>query len=1224
MFHAGLRAALVPVTALVALSALVAPGLASVDNPYADEQARLAAETLRRGRAPDGVLPLLELWSHWDNAAPEVSLGHLRRVAESRRLAPPLRVRAQYLLALARLRMGDPAASRARLDELGYLRAWRVVGPFDNEGKAGFFSAFPPETSRMGPLDDGASYPGREREVSWRAYPDVRQDGLVSFDAIHRPRANVCSYAETFVESERAQPLTLWVGAGGAVKVWWNGEEVHADEAYRRPFPDRSVAAVGAHRGLNRLLVKACVTGDRWGFYLRVGAADGGVARGIRATATVDADAVAGVAPGHGAARRAAPTAARDALREAAEAQGASAQALYDYAVYLAATEADDPAEERARQLAARAAADTPTVERLTLAAALARQRGEARELAAQALELAPTAPEALLLFGRVASGGPSPEDALPVLERIERGSIEWMEASLLAGELLKSLGLPHAARRRVEEAAALAPRAPRWVGARASAAGATEHVDEMIALRRELLELRHDDLGARAVVMDDAVTRGATDEALAHLAVYRDLSRGSALAARTVARVLVSLARVDQALATLREGLEVAPEDAGLLVAQGRLLLRMDQRDAAADALREALALRPQAADTRELLEQIVPQERPDEAYATAPEELLARRGPAEGYPLRVLTDLTVNTVFESGLGSTFRQVAVQVQDDEGARRWRSYSIQFDPDVQRVDLRQARVFREGRQLSSVRTFVQTLGEPWYRIYYDTRAVVVVFPDLEPGDVVEIQYRVDDVAPRNLFDDYYGDIHYLQQAVPVASLDYVLITPRSRTFFVNEPEMEGLQHEQRDDGDRRIDHFHVEDIAPIRVEPNMAGLTEVVPYLHVSTYRTWEEVGRWYWGLLQDQLYADEGLRDVVRELLDGASDTRTKVQRIYDWVIRNTRYVALEFGIHGYLPYRVPDVVDRGFGDCKDKASLIYTMLREAGIEARIVLVRTRRNGRIRDLPASLAVFDHAIAYVPELDLYLDGTAEFTGITEFPAMDQGVTVLQVGPDDVTLARTPMTPPEGNLRTRQVVITLRPEGNGTVAIEEEVRGVEAPSYRSTYQAQGVRRERLERRMRELFPGLQMGEPTFENLDDFNAPVRFRFEAEVPQLAIRDGRGLRITPSAMTGLSGALAQSSAREQTLDLGFRSAYREERRVRLPAGFRIQDLPEAGVAESPFGRLTMEVERQGLDVVVRTELLLGEDRIEASRYDAFKAWVGDADRLLRQRLTLMPGRER
>ena len=161
------------------------------------------------------------------------------------------------------------------------------------------------------------------------------------------------------------------------------------------------------------------------------------------------------------------------------------------------------------------------------------------------------------------------------------------------------------------------------------------------------------------------------------------------------------------------------------------------------ADSLRRALALRPQDADTRELLEQIEPErERPDERYAVSSEELLRRRVEQDGYPTTVLQDLTVNTVYDNGLGSSFTQYAAQAHDDAGARQLRSRSIQFDPDTQRVDIRQARVYRaNGSVLEATQRFERQLGEPWYRIYYDTRALVVVFPDLEPGDTIEIQYR---------------------------------------------------------------------------------------------------------------------------------------------------------------------------------------------------------------------------------------------------------------------------------------------------------------------------------------------------------------------------------------------------------------------------------------------------------------------------------------------------
>jgi cellulose synthase operon protein C len=219
-----------------------------------------------------------------------VTLGHLERIIADRRVDEAVRMYARQLRARLRLRMGDPDASRAETEQLGFVTDWRIVGPFDNEGKTGFDRVYPPERDRMAPPALDEAFGGRERPVRWRIYPDVTHHGLVSFDAALRPRANVCAYAETLLDSPRAQPLSLWIGGGGATRVWWNGEPVHEDGAYRAPHPDRAVAVVGAHAGLNRVPVKTCVAEGAWGFYLRVADARGRPASGLRAALDAPAD----------------------------------------------------------------------------------------------------------------------------------------------------------------------------------------------------------------------------------------------------------------------------------------------------------------------------------------------------------------------------------------------------------------------------------------------------------------------------------------------------------------------------------------------------------------------------------------------------------------------------------------------------------------------------------------------------------------------------------------------------------------------------------------------------------------------------------------------------------------------------------------------------------------------------------------------------------------------
>jgi tetratricopeptide (TPR) repeat protein len=1191
---------------------------ARAENPVDAENQKLAERAAQLGKKPEGVLPLFELFNHWDEATPARTLALLDKLAADRRLSPSRHVLLELLRVQGHERMGEQDAVARRLDELGYISRFRVIGPFDNEGKSGFDTETPPEQKRNEAPDLQASFPGRERPVSWRAYPDIVRGGYVSFGAVMRPRENACGLAETFVYSERARPLTLFLGSGGASKVYWNGQEVLQDAAYRGPSPDRAVAMVGARKGANRVLVKVCVSSSPWGFYLRLGEADGSVAKGLRVELTSQ-EALEIAKPQAKAPRLPKPEAMPlAALDEEVTRKPEDATALANLASYLRMTASDDPAERRGKQLAARAAELAPTLDNLKLAADLSEQRGELMRFAAKAGELFADEPGSLLLRARVQASGPTPEEALPLLRRIDKKSALWPAAQSVMAQVLRELDLPGAALALMLAARNELGDTPQLLRQIADLQGGVGAPDAALETRKRLLLLRFDDASARRVLISDALQRGATAEVLDQVDAMVKLAPGAVDGLLYVAGVYDGLGRDDLSIATYRHAHELVPESPEVLVAYGRALLRAERPELAVEALSQALALKPQDAATRELLEQIKPRPRDDEAFATASEQILRTRGKSNGYPSTVLTDLAVKTVFDNGLGSSFHQYAVEVRDQEGARQYRTFPIQYDPDSQRVDVRLARVYRkDGHQLESVRTFEQQLGEPWYRIYYDTRALVVVFPDLEPGDVVELRYRVDDIAHRNLFADYFGDLHVFQGSVPVQHAEYVLITPSARKFYVSEPALPGIKHTQELSGKRRIDRYAADNIAAIVSESDMPGMTETSAYLHVSTYKSWQDVGRWYWGLIKDQLYADASLKRTVHELVKDAHTTREKADRIHDWVVQNTRYVGLEFGIHGYMPYRVPLIVQRGFGDCKDKASLLYTMLREGGVDARIVLTRTRHNGAIGDEPASLAVFDHAIAYVPELDLYLDGTAEHSGSAELPVQDQGVTVLHVWPTGAELRKTPILDAEhNNKRTRTLKVQLSADGSAHIEGDEIVSGAEAAGYRDYYEAPGTRAERFERSLGTLYPGLKLEAQRFESLESLEQPVHYSYKIVAPQLARWDGAELRLEPSVLHDLVEDMARLPERRYPLDLQGNRLYVEERNVRLPASMRASDLPQGGEASSPFGWLKLAFSQSNGTVTARTELLVTRDRVAPQEYPAFRRWVEAADQLLKQRI--------
>jgi hypothetical protein len=220
---------------------------------------------------------------------------------------------------------------------------------------------------------------------------------------------------------------------------------------------------------------------------------------------------------------------------------------------------------------------------------------------------------------------------------------------------------------------------------------------------------------------------------------------------------------------------------------------------------------------------------------------------------------------------------------------------------------------------------------------------------------------------------------------------------------------------------------------------------------------SWEAVGRWYEGLLT-AVPRDAGpVRSKARELTAGigagvsagAADKRRRIEALAGFARRQVRYVAVEVGIGGYRPHSPQQVMERLWGDCKDKALLLVDLLKEAGIEAYPALARLDPDGRVdRDFPSPYQ-FNHMIVAVPaaglglEKDapvaggyLFLDATQETGGLAWLqPAVqDQEVLVVRGGRGE--LVRTPVRNAQEGRRL-DVALVLAPggEASGTARLE---------------------------------------------------------------------------------------------------------------------------------------------------------------------------------------------
>ena len=159
------------------------------------------------------------------------------------------------------------------IKQLGFLTKWKIIGPFDNTGRKGFETAYPPEQN----IDVAAEYEGKADQVRWKDYTVTHKYGKVDMNQAYGKLKDVVAYATTDFISQRAQSLELRLGGKNSWKVWLNGKMLFGRDEYHFDSEiDQYSMPAQLQPGHNTILVKVCQneqTEDwtvEWDFQLRV------------------------------------------------------------------------------------------------------------------------------------------------------------------------------------------------------------------------------------------------------------------------------------------------------------------------------------------------------------------------------------------------------------------------------------------------------------------------------------------------------------------------------------------------------------------------------------------------------------------------------------------------------------------------------------------------------------------------------------------------------------------------------------------------------------------------------------------------------------------------------------------------------------------------------------------------------------------------------------------
>jgi tetratricopeptide (TPR) repeat protein len=538
---------------------------------------------------------------------------------------------------------------------------------------------------------------------------------------------------------------------------------------------------------------------------------------------------------------------------------------------------------------------------------------------------------------------------------------------------------------------------------------------------------------------------------------------------------------------------------------------------------------------------------------------------------------------VFESdGRSRLTERLVFRILTPQSVQEWATLQVMWKPwHQERPSIRARVITPDGAEYA---LDPETIGESpaaqsELNVFGDARVLQAPLPAIVPGAVVEEEIVVTETRPR--FDAGVVEVFVFGGAAKVLESRLVIDAPTSLPIrYVTRllPYVEPVRREF--DGRVQLT-FESDPLDFIQSVDAFAPSDEPQwPHIVFSTGSSWAEVAAAY-ARVVDSRIDDEALAEMTRDAIGEATTREEIAARLLEKVRQSVRYSGVEFGTASIVPATPSQALTRGYGDCKDQATLLVAMLRLAGIDSHVALLNPGPGADIeKDLPG-FGTFTHAIVYVPGAPpLFIDPTDEFARAGELPMSGQGRLALIAAETTTGLIEIPDSTSFDNrtIETREVYLAER--GPARIVETTETWGASELTYRYSFSqlSNADIHDTVKAYAKDAYGADAIAGVDYTAPQDLSRAFRMRFEASDVEAAVTDDSEAVVVIQIL-GLLGDLPQmlalalgepessafdgSSSKTRTADIVLPWAYTHEWQYRImpPPGFESRPLPESRV---------------------------------------------------------------
>ena len=562
----------------------------------------------------------------------------------------------------------------------------------------------------------------------------------------------------------------------------------------------------------------------------------------------------------------------------------------------------------------------------------------------------------------------------------------------------------------------------------------------------------------------------------------------------------------------------------------------------------------------------------------------------------------------------------------NERGKHFGEIKIPYDSTYGKVEIVFARTIKPNGEVVSVgskhiRDVSRYLNFP---LYSNARVKIISMPEVAIGSILE--YKVRSTQSKMIANNKFNTSYFVQNREPIQYQEFKVTLPKKdqlQTRIINKEMNQqnfNLNPEIIQDEKTITYSWVFENVDQIIPEPLMPPVSESAPMILMTTFQTWEEIYTWWWELAKDKIKVNEDIKKKVAELTEGLEDLKQKAKAVYNFCARDIRYVGIEYGQAGYEPHDATEIFSNKYGDCKDQAILLISMLKEAGIKAYPVIIGTRGVPRLsKEFPA--LSFNHCIA-VAEIDgeyIFLDPTGEVVLFGDLPTGDQGRDVFVCFEENGRILWIPKFSSEHNKIVRQTRLMFDEDEQISGSRQAATSGVFDQMQRGwlRYTMPILVKESLQEKIQSIVPGSSLISYDVENLGEMQKDIVLSYLFKGSDFFLTAGKTMRVVPQ-LTSIDLEIVSKVSRVYPIDFVVPRYEENIFEIIIPDNYQVTSLPESIVSDTLWYRYESIYTQEGKKIILKEKNTLKKESVDSNDYFAYKKSLEELSKKIRQSIIL------